>query len=489
MPNGFAGPAEITVTNALGEVAHIGPLFEPHAIGSSCDKQPEGVFQQFTVLPPPNDFKDIATHLAAGTATQALATLDGGGNLLVPIDWVDALPAGPGFPVAALVTGILNVNAFQGTPGPIHVAADDVRSFTIDAKPLPPLIRVTDAGNSVFGTSDAALSIVRVARLNAQGQPNFDLSYLPDVSSHGPIVLKYDPPTRMDFSLGKKTSVPLVELKTSPTGAVFATDEAVEHVDLNGPVGVGDGDQTDQVVQFTETATGVTTNPRMAASHLNNPIVGPAAIAIGGNLAAFIQGEPKENAGGPGGSDLNGNGQTTDDILRVFTLQGAQRTDNSRLASLFPAIDRNPLAVDGNVVYYRVAGVQVGFQADGVTGQHAAVTRDGRYFFSTNGGAFNYQRRDGASGLPARARCRKRRPDPDRRRSRRDRGIVHTLPSLARAPSSASRESTTTPTSPRGSSAAPITRSTTVPTACTPARTIPMGHDHSGTSRSEVFKA
>lgn len=401
VPNGFAGPAEITVTNGLGEVAHIGPLFEPHEIGSSCDKQPTTLFQQFTVLPSPNDFKDIAAHLAAGTATQALATLDGAGNLLVPINWVDALPKGPGFPVAALVNGTLNVDAFQGTPGAVDVAVDDVRSFTIDGKPLPPLIRVTTDGNTVFGTSDAALSVIRVARLNAQGQPNFDLSYLPDFASHQPIAFQYDPPARMDFSLAKQTSVPLVELKSAPEGAIFATDESIENADLNGPVEVGDGDTTDQVVQFTETATGITTNTRMAASHLNNPIVGPAAIATGGNLAAFIQGEANENAGGQtNGTDLNGNGETTDDILRVFRLQNDQRTDASRLASLFPAINRNPLAVDGDLVYYRVPDVRVGFQADGVSGQHAAVTADGRYFFSTNGSVFTYQRRDAASGLP-----------------------------------------------------------------------------------------
>ena len=195
------------------------------------------------------------------------------------------------------MNGILNVNAFQGTPGPIHVTADDVRSFTIDGKPLPPLIRVTDAGNSVFGTSDAALSVIRVARLNAQGQPNFDLSLPPQLLSHGPIVFRTTR-RRGWTSRRAQTSVPLVDLKTSSTGAVFATDEAVEHVDLNGPIGVGDGDETDQVVQIVETATGITTNPRMAASPLKNPIVGTAAIAIGGNLAAFIQGEANENAGG-----------------------------------------------------------------------------------------------------------------------------------------------------------------------------------------------
>ncbi|HXJ33291.1 MAG TPA: hypothetical protein VMS22_04560, partial [Candidatus Eisenbacteria bacterium] len=422
VPDGFAGPAEISVTTpTAGEVAHIGPLFEPHEVGATCDRQPAAVFQQFTVLPQPNNFKDIAGNLAGSTPTQALATLDGGGNLLVPIDWVDALPAGSGAPVAALVAGTLNVDAFPGTPGPVHVTSDDVRSFTIDAKPLPPLIRVTDAGNSVFGTSDANLSVIRVARVGALGQPNFNLGYLLDSSSRGPIVFKFDPPmNRFDFSFGRRTSVPLNELKSSSTGAVFATDEAIEARDPTKDSDLNDdGDSIDQVVQFTETKTGTTISSHMAASHLNNPIVGPAALAIGDNLAAFIQGEANENAGGQtNGTDLNLDGQTTDDLLRVFSLQDPQGPEVTpdapaelHPASLFPAISRNPVAVDGDLVYYRTPDVQLGFPTNltfadpffaEIPTQHLAVTRDGRYFVGTapnNCGAFVLQHRDGASGL------------------------------------------------------------------------------------------
>src|SRR5262249_53300280 len=156
---------------------HIGPLFQPHDIGSSCDKQPETVFQQFTVLPPPNPFGTLVFDLTQNPPiqTQVLATLDGSGSLLVPIDWQAALPAGAGNPVAQLVSGALNVRAFESSPDLIRVTSDDVHSFTIDGKPLPPLIRATDGGDSVFGTSDAAVSVIRVARVNAQGQANFDL--------------------------------------------------------------------------------------------------------------------------------------------------------------------------------------------------------------------------------------------------------------------------------------------------------------------------
>ena len=80
-PN-LAGPAEITVTVGASVVADVGPLFQPHQVGSTCDKMPEQVFQQFTILPPPNHFGDLAT----GVATQVAATLDGSGSLVIPFD-------------------------------------------------------------------------------------------------------------------------------------------------------------------------------------------------------------------------------------------------------------------------------------------------------------------------------------------------------------------------------------------------------------------
>ena len=399
-PTSFAGPAEIVVTNGTTEVAHIGPLFQPHEIGTTCDKQPETTFQQFTVLPPPNPFGTIVNALLAQppVATQALATLDGGGDLLVPIDWGSVLPGGPGFPVARLVSGSLHVAAFQGMPGPINVTADDVHSFTIDGKPLPPLIRTTDSGDSVFGTSDAAVSVIRIARLNAQGQPNFDLSYLPNFSTHGPIVFVYDPVNnRFDFSAGSEQSVPLVDLKSSPAGAAFATSESVEG-NQNG-----DGDKADQVVEFVDTASGLVTNTHVAASFLHNPSVGTAAVATAGDLVAFIESEAGQSQG-----DLNGNGLATDDILQVRTLLNAPRTpDLSRLASLFPAINGQPIAIDGSLVYYRAPKVElrVARQTSDATGfgEHAAFTNNGRALITAHSsgcGEIDAQRINGATGLP-----------------------------------------------------------------------------------------
>jgi hypothetical protein len=423
-PYGFAGPADITVTrtdvSGTKEIAHVGPLFESREIGTTCDKQPETNFQQFTVLPPPNSFKDIADALAASppVATHALATLDGSGSLLIPIDWLSALPRGDGAPVARLVNANLDVDAFQNAPGGhIHVNDDDVHSFTIDGKPLPPLIRVPNAGNGALGTTDARVSVIRIARVNDQGQPNFDLRYLPNVATRGPIVFVSDGTTH-DFSASSSVSVPLVDLKSSPTGAAFATDESVEALDPNADSDLNDdGDSTDKVVQLVDVASDTTFNTGMATSPLKSPIVGTSAIATAGNLAAFIQGESQE---GPTGTDLNGNGQFTDDILRVFTLANPpscpantscrERTpDASRLASLFPGINRNPVAVDGDLTYYRTPDVRLGFsnyafQAAGdLIPWDLAVTQNGRYFVDVEPGgcgAIGLQHRDGASGMP-----------------------------------------------------------------------------------------
>ena len=105
-PN-LAGPAAIAVTVGGNPVADIGPLFQAHVVGSTCDKMPETVFQQFTVLPPPNDFGDVAS----GAAPQVVMTLDGSGSVVIPFDYRSVLPLGPGEPVARLLTATTSLDA------------------------------------------------------------------------------------------------------------------------------------------------------------------------------------------------------------------------------------------------------------------------------------------------------------------------------------------------------------------------------------------
>ncbi len=397
---GLAGPAEIVVTNGATEVAHIGPLFQPHDIGSTCDKQPETVFQNFTIVPPPNDFVSAETG-----STSVLATLDGSGSLLIPFDYTSGnlLPLGPGAPVARLLTGLSTVDAFNATPGTqlIQVDSGDVRSFTIEGRPLPPLIRATSAGNEVFGLSDAAVSVIRVARLDAQGQPNFDLAYRRTSGGYGPIVV-----APAEYAVASDAAIPLDDLRSSAVGVAFTRDEVLEG-NLNATsfgVPTGDADTTDAVVQIIDVATFTSTNTGMAASPTNNPIVGGAVVDTGGSLAAMLESEAGQNQ-----IDLNGNGHTADDILRVFTLTGTQRTpDASRVGSPFPALNRRPLAIDGSLVYYREPQVDVALTGQALpNGDDIAVSPNGRLIAATSRvtsttGNLVVARRDGETGLSLR---------------------------------------------------------------------------------------
>src|SRR6185295_6780898 len=52
----LAGPAAITVTVGATVVASIDALFQAHDVTATCDKLAETIFENFTVLPTPNDF-------------------------------------------------------------------------------------------------------------------------------------------------------------------------------------------------------------------------------------------------------------------------------------------------------------------------------------------------------------------------------------------------------------------------------------------------
>jgi hypothetical protein len=64
-PHGLAGPARIRVRRNPGNilVAEIGPLFQPTR---GCERAPETVFQQLTILPQAN----VVADLVSGAATQ-----------------------------------------------------------------------------------------------------------------------------------------------------------------------------------------------------------------------------------------------------------------------------------------------------------------------------------------------------------------------------------------------------------------------------------
>jgi Lactonase, 7-bladed beta-propeller len=403
-PN-LAGPAEILVTTGAADAARIGPLFQPHELGSTCDKQPETIFRSLTVVPPPNDFAAVQAE-----TTPVLATLDGSGSLLIPLNYTASglLPLGPGAPVARLLAGVSTIDAFDAQPGTqlVQVDSPDVRSFTLQGRPLPPLIRATNLGNEVFGLSDAAESVIRVARLDVQGRANFDLGYRRTNGGYGPIIIG-----QAKYAVRVDAAVPLDDLRSTTLGVAFTRDESLEgnlnDVSFGSPT--GDSDATDDVAQIIDVATFTSTNTGMAASPTNNPIVGGAVVETGGALAALLESETEQNcSGGPscigGATDLNGNGQTSDDVLRVFNLTGVLQTpDASRLGSPFPAINRRPLAIDGALTYYRTPTADVAFVNHTPNGDDVAVSPDGRLFAAadrgTGGvGVVRVIRRDGETG-------------------------------------------------------------------------------------------
>src|SRR5262249_37304933 len=150
------------------------------------------------------------------------------------------------------------------------------------------------AGTQVFGTTDAAQAILRVARSDGQGGPPiFDLSDRFSNGGRGPIVIT-------DFTAAKRDAIPLANLHSSTTGVAYARDESLEG-NLNGAS--GDTDTSDRIVEILDAATGASTNTGMAAADPHNLVFGPAAVTTNGPTAAFFESEADQNA-----TDLNGDG-------------------------------------------------------------------------------------------------------------------------------------------------------------------------------------
>lgn len=361
-PYGLAGPAEITVEDSGADVvAQIDQLFLPT---TGCDFYPEQVFEKFSVMPPANKFSDLID----GDATELLATIDGGGNLMMPFDyWNDGvdptLAQNPGSPVAIVLTGSIELFAF-GNAGPtiadqLLLESDPssfLRSFTLDGRPLPPLLRLTGTGE-VLGTSDAAGSVIRIAVNDGEG--GGDLYDLTDrfFSDRGPIIVDM-------FSFAKQSPLPLDGLRSSDLTVAFARDEAVEGVDLNA-----DADQLDLVGAVIDVATGLPTSTgrTVARTHVTPLFLPPIGlvpgIEAGANEATFLELEADQ------GFDRNMDGDFDDNFLVVFDRDGTDLTP-------FPAIevspepvvnDRTAVASDGKV-FFRSPGLLVQSLVDEVGG-------------------------------------------------------------------------------------------------------------------------
>jgi Tol biopolymer transport system component len=330
---GLTGPVEIRVENlAATVIAQVGPLFEPTLACS--DQQPESVFGHLTAIPRPNSFSDIVGDLD----TTVEATIDGNGNLLIPVDYSAVLPNGPGSAVFRILQGSGELDAFSGVPGPIAIpGARYLRSFNLAGRPIPPVLETTGDGTQIFGTVDAQLSIIRIARTDpdAPGPPLYDLSDRL-LAGRGPIVIA-------NANATARESAPLATLSADALGITFGRSEAVEGIDLNG-----DGDFFDRVPQVIDVQSGVGTSTGLALAEVTIPGFARPVLQSGDGHVAFGVGE-----GRYGDLDLNGDGDVIDSLFRVFDLAGNSISTGSPTLDPTPVVAGKPLAISNGLVFFR----------------------------------------------------------------------------------------------------------------------------------------
>jgi Tol biopolymer transport system component len=359
---GLAGPARILAARDGGAtpVAEIATLYEPTR---ACDEEPERVFQRFTVMPAPNSFES----LRAGGMLRA--TLDGGNNLLVPLDYEGSLRAPPGSPIFSILEATLDeVPAYSGGDALSLPGEGAIRSFSALGRPLPPLLRVA-SGDRVFGTVDAKRGVLRVQRLNP-GHP--DLYDFTDrlLEGRGPISIPIT-------SASSREAAPLPSLRAGSFAAVFARDESVEG-NLNR-----DTDLLDRVPQVLDLATGASVSTGRAVTEVSTLGFDKPALTGAGAIAAYLSSEVRENR------DRNFDGDLRDDVLRVHDASGAELSAGQTIvADPTPAVDGAPLVASEDFVFFRSresdaiegpALPEILLPAPSAGAAPAALSSDGRY--------------------------------------------------------------------------------------------------------------
>lgn len=340
---GLAGPASIRISErATGAaLAEIGPLFEPAR--ACADRVPEAVFGHFVVLPPANPF------VALEQGTRALATLDGGGNLLVPIDFRGVIGGDPALPLFRLLSANALVPAFSGSPDPIRIPdARFVRSFTTRGRPIPPILGANLEQTGVFGSADAPLSVLRIARFDpdAPGAPAGGLYDLSDrfFAGRGAIVID-------DVSAERQSVARLGDLTTGGDLAVSGPDETLGDLDLDG-----DGDALDRVPAVIALRAGEAPSTGQGAAELSPGPLARLALATDGARVAVLTSE-RRHANEASPADENGDGDPFDSLLRIFTLAGDALTEltagRAEPIEAEPRIDGHPLAISDTRIFFR----------------------------------------------------------------------------------------------------------------------------------------
>jgi len=349
------------------------------ALNGTCDTTPDDTFGNFTALPPPNDYQSLCTDPAppcTGRATEVRFAVDADGNALLPMDWRGVL-VGEGVPIARLLRGSTRFDAFPTAGIPVRIPTRaHLGSFSPEGGKLPPLFDPQSAGAAeltLFGTADAPATVLRVARRICTAGARINRSCTSDTDCPGgacgaPI---FDFSTRVADGVGP-VIVPQAQYRMEardpvPLDALVETDDILAFVvperlaerntgqpgrDLNG-----DGDVADDVLILMDRRTGEVraigdTVAGRAATRIHQPPFSFPAVAAEHNVVAFLQLEPAE-----GHRDENGDGDSSDTILRVFRLEpdGAREiTAGAPLAvEAAPLIDERSVVLSDGLLFFR----------------------------------------------------------------------------------------------------------------------------------------
>jgi hypothetical protein len=136
---------------------------------------PEGTFNHFTALPPPNDFQadcwDTSPPCALSGDPDFRVTTDRDGNVLMPMDWRGILVKQNQVPVPRLLRATLAPPLSLQIPGKSFVA-----SYTPEGGLLPPIFEpqadpsAPSGIATLFGSADAPYTVLRLARRSATFQ-------------------------------------------------------------------------------------------------------------------------------------------------------------------------------------------------------------------------------------------------------------------------------------------------------------------------------
>jgi hypothetical protein len=344
---GPTGPVRVRVENLAAQVlVNVGPLYEP-TLGCD-DQEPESVFGHLTALPEPNSFD----RLANATDTTLEATVDGNGNLLIPVDYASVFPGGAGSAVFRILEASAPFDAFAGNPGvPITIPdSRRLRSFNLAGRPIPPVLETNAAGDTVLGSVDAQLSVLRIARFDpdAPGPPLYDATDRL-FAQKGPIQIA-------GASANARESAPLSSLSADSAGIAFASVESFGN-DLNG-----DGDFFDRVPQVIDVASGQGTNTGDAVTEVTTPGYAKPVLQSGDGFIAYGASEGRN-----GYASGNGDIDRMDSLLRVFDTAGDERAADETICPV-PVVDGKAISISNGLVFHRTD------EADGVSRATTGIT-------------------------------------------------------------------------------------------------------------------